>query len=244
MTEFSRESLAAHSPLSANAAERLAAERLAAERLAAERLANESADLSWLALRYVLGELTAAETAAWESRLSVDADACLAVAQSSRLILGVQAAYSLDELPAPAESLAVCRGESGALSVPLVTTFSGTLTAGGSRPQRRSMAAVGSVLAATCALVLCLVWLRSPTAAPVVDHAAAERLVGLWRHGGRWARAAASADREPVDGGEFDVAALDVAAEGTSVPSWLLAAVSLEESGLPSADADDILEDN
>ena len=55
-------------------------------------------DLAWLANCYVVGELTADEAAAFETRLETDVAACEAVARATELNLSIAAAF--DALPA------------------------------------------------------------------------------------------------------------------------------------------------
>jgi anti-sigma-K factor RskA len=65
---------------------------------------NVDAQLTWLATRYVLGELSEADRATFEQRLADDLVACEAVVEASRLKSGLRAALAklepgLDDVP-------------------------------------------------------------------------------------------------------------------------------------------------
>jgi len=159
----------------------------------------------WLALQYVLGELSDADREAFEERLADDLAACESVAAASRLVLTVRAAAS-------------------AKGVPSV----GPASTADSRSQTKSaFSAWLSVVVASAAMaLLCLFATQTPVNPPSnsdvasVDHAAAE-LVSLWRSG--------------MDADEGDVDDMDEGLDSSSedaVPGWMLAAVSLETPGI------------
>ena len=56
-------------------------------------------ELAWLASRYVAGELSVDETAAFEVRLETDVAACSAVARAMELNLAIAAAFDQEVLP-------------------------------------------------------------------------------------------------------------------------------------------------
>jgi anti-sigma-K factor RskA len=159
----------------------------------------------WLALQYVLGELSDADREAFEERLGDDLAACDAVAAASRLVLALRAAAPVPEV-SPIE--------------PAVATDS-------RHPKKSAFSAWLSVVVASAAMaVLCLFATRTPVSRPTssdvvsVDHTAVE-LVSLWRSG--------------MDADEGDVDDMDEGLESSSedaVPGWMLAAVSLETPGI------------
>ena len=118
---------------------------------------------NWLAMQYVLGELSESDCAAFERRLADDLVLCEAVTSASRLVLTARAA----------------------LSEPTVDLVS---VAGSSRSQIVAGSTRGSWLAVAVTTValalLCLCAIPSPSRTDVarLDPAAAE-LVSLWRSG-------------------------------------------------------------
>lgn len=172
---------------------------------------NGDGELNWLATRYVLGELSVAEHAAFESRLADDVAACEAVASASRLVLAGQRAMSSGTVPASTSSLE---------------------PAGRGRPTpaalTRSVRGAWSVVAVASAAiaVACLFLVRSPReensvvvdASKVVSPSPAE-LVSLWRSG---------TDSVVVEPEEIEIEPGD---DDMAVPGWMLAAVSLEVRG-------------
>lgn len=168
----------------------------------------------WWATRYVLGELNPTEAAAWEARLADDEAACLAVAEASRLLLGLQAALRAPVIVLPAAAAAP--GKSARRS------------AGG-----RTL----TTLLTTAVAVVFAGWLNWSTPSPVIDDGSAVTLVEMWRDGERVAPTAGS------DADLDEVAGADPVGDDVAVPNWLLAAVSLERSHKSRAD-NDVWEDN
>lgn len=161
---------------------------------------NDDRD-DWLAMQYVLGELSESEQQAFEDRLADDLAACEAVMRASRLLLTTREVMT-EAQPAPV----------------LVAVATSPI-----KPQRNSWLVV--VVSSAAVAMLCLLGLQTPTKTVGVarltghDPAAAE-LVSLWHSG----MAAADSDADELD--ELADAAGDVA-----VPGWMLAAVSFEADG-------------
>lgn len=161
---------------------------------------NDDRD-NWLAMQYVLGELSETEQLAFEDRLATDLAACEAVTRASRLLLTAREVLA-ESRPAPVHV------------APVVLP---------AKPQRNSWLVV--VVSSAAVAMLCLLGLRAPSKTESVarltgrDPAAAE-LVSLWHSG------MAVVDSESDDIDELADAAGDVA-----VPGWMLAAVSFEADG-------------
>jgi len=160
--------------------------------------------LDWLAIQYVLGELSETEQQTFEERLANDLIACEAVMRASRLVLTVRNVAVEPSAPRqPAPSIA-----------PAISSV---------KPPRNSWLVVMAASAAVA--ILCLLGSQIPlnsSGTPRLagrDPAAAE-LVSLWRSG------MATADSDSDDLDELADAAGDVA-----VPGWMLAAVSFEADG-------------
>ncbi len=169
---------------------------------------NDDRD-NWLAMQYVLGELSETEQQAFEDRLADDLAACEAVTRASRLLLTAREVLAESQpvpvLIAPATPVLVAPA-----AAPI-------------KPPRNSWLVV--VVSSAAMAMLCLLGLQAPVKTANVatltgrDPAAAE-LVSLWHSG------MSVADSESDDLDELADAAGDVA-----VPGWMLAAVSFEADG-------------
>jgi anti-sigma factor RsiW len=179
--------------------------------------------LNWLAMQYVLDELSDADRVAFELRLADDLVACEAVAEASRMNLTLHAAL--------AESTS---SDSGGKNDRVNRVVAPT--------PRRSWLAVGTAMISVACLFMAIAYWPHESADPGVSQAepsgqsagdrsgvnrsagirSAVELVSMWRDGMQVAESNledAEADlHEPVS---------DVA-----VPDWLLAAVSLEKNGV------------
>ena len=161
---------------------------------------------NWLAMQYVLGELSESERDAFEERMSNDLAICEAVTLASRLVLTARAA--LGEEPA-------CRVDQ--LTRPASVPDHSISATHSSRSSWLAVTVVSVAMALLCLFALQLPD-RSPNGTEVArrDPAAAE-LVSLWRSGMN------SGEADSDDADELTDATGDVA-----VPGWMLAAVSLE----------------
>ena len=167
-----------------------------------------SDSLNWLAVRYVLGELSESELLAFEERLATDLAVCEAVADAARLTLTLQVAAA-DWPVSP-----VCATNSPRM-LPDATVHSSKTT-----PRGSWLVLAG---ATTAAAALLAAMSLGPASSPStqlarVDRSASE-LVSLWRTGS----AVAELDLDDAD--------VEVAESGAevAVPDWLFAAVSLEQ---------------
>ncbi len=174
--------------------------------------------LNWLAVQYVLGELSESELLAFEERLATDLAACEAVAEAARLTLTLQVAT--------ADSPTVSAGEANSSRA---TVHSSTPT-----PRGPWLVLAG---ATTAAAVLLAAMSLGPASSPStqlarVDRSASE-LVSLWRIGS----AVAELDLDDAD--------VELAESGAvvAVPDWLFAAVSLEQPN-PAANATEERQEN
>lgn len=137
---------------------------------------------SWLALRYVLGELSVQETADFEAGLTDDVELCQAVADATRLVAGVRQA-----------------GDS--LRVPSV----GRAAAATTTPRR----GVGALLAVALSACLAAALLsRSREPAVAVD-GSARQLVSMWRGASEWSESAPRLGDAEADADDDDVARSD-----------------------------------
>jgi anti-sigma factor RsiW len=170
--------------------------------------AADEETLSWLAVQYVLGELTPSDSLAFEERLAADPLACAAVAEATRLTWALQSAVS-----SGVASIAP------ALVVPLVRSAAS--------PRGSWLALAGAVTAAAGLLAAVSFGPADSRSESLVhsDRSASE-LISLWRHG------------TPVGGGFADDSDVEVDESNreVAVPAWLFTAVSLEQSK-PAKDA-------
>jgi hypothetical protein len=201
-------------------------------------------DLEWLAVRYVLDELSIADRDAFEVRLADDLSACEAVAAASRFVLASQAAFiksaanthatsacaSAQFVPVASTSVQLAASPLAAspLTASRLTTAASRRSATGS--SINSWLAVVATSAAMAMLLLFAVQAPVPLQPDAeiagssssnsnVEPQAAE-LVSLWRSG--------------MDANDDDAEDLEEMADISSdvaVPGWLLAAVSFETPG-------------
>ncbi len=163
---------------------------------------NRRDSLNWLAVQYVLGELSESDQFAFEERLASDSSACEAVAEATRLTLALQSAVTdVVTIAAPATA------------IPSVRSAKPT-------PRGSWLALAGATTAAAGLLAAMSLGPNSPRQDQLarVDRSASE-LVSLWRTGSSAAE---------VDADESDVEVAE-ASPDVAVPNWLFAAVSLEQ---------------
>jgi anti-sigma-K factor RskA len=162
-------------------------------------------DRNWLALRYVLGEMSDSERDAFEERMAGELAVCETVTAAGRLVLTARAALAD---PAVACAPAVVAADSHHIA---------------KRSTRGSWLAIAA--ASVAVALVCLLNLPTPnrlatipnrTDVASVDPSAAE-LVSLWRSG------VSLGDDESEEAEESAELPGDVA-----VPGWMLAAVSFE----------------
>jgi len=161
-------------------------------------------DLNWQAQQYVLGEMSAEATAAFERRLADDEAACEAVVAASALVLALQVAGPDTMSP----------------RAPISEHVSFIRAASEQRPtERRNPWMSVAALTMSLAALLCLGLVQVPTSTSTASRDAvdAAALVSLWHTG-------MVDDAEDVDDSED---ALDPAGS-VAVPGWMLAAVSIE----------------
>lgn len=159
---------------------------------------------NWLAMQYVLGELSESDRDAFEERMADDLTICEAVTTATRLMLATRAALQ-PVMGSVASSIDIHREQRAT-------------------PASRTNAARGSwlvvAIASAAMAMLCLFAVRVPVGGPDLanyrDPAAAE-LVSLW-HSGMNSGEADSDDMDDVADASGDV----------TVPDWMLAAVSFE----------------
>lgn len=165
-------------------------------------------DFDWDAFRYVAGEMSADEVCAFEQILSDNVDACAAVAQATQLSLAARTVMD-DQSQTGLQPRGIAEG----------------------RPATRWTAAV--VAFAAMSLMLALLYLPDSTpktvdrtessAAELNDLQAAAELIS------RWSSSPVPATEEIVsDVPDTFSGAQEAAAGAEIVPSWLMAAVSLE----------------
>lgn len=187
------------------------------------------ATLLWSATRYVLGEMEDTERDAWEEVLLGDAVACAAVAEATRLVLGLAFACS--------EGLPHANPISQRAAQPVAAQ---PRTSGSTSRSHTSRAfvALATSLAATLLVAFAGVFSGRPGGmfSPTPEQQSAARLVGLWQANSPLAHADFAARHDFADQPEWSEGVL-----AEEVPNWLLAAVSLEAS---RAESDDVWEDN
>ncbi len=180
-----------------------------------------SDSLNWLAVQYVLGELSDSEAFAFEERLATDLAVCEAVAEATRLTLTLHAATDSQAVPAlEADSFHV---------LPSTTNRSSKTT-----PRGSWLALAG---ATTAAAVLLAAMSFGPASSPstqlaFVDRSASE-LVSLWRAG-------STAAELDIDDADVELAE---SRREVAVPDWLFAAVSLEQPN-PAANSTEDRQEN
>lgn len=144
-----------------------------------------STDLAWLATRYALGELPAAEAAAFEARLAIDEAACEAVAHAMQSNLLICAALELSEsVPCASRSVMV-------VPQPTIRSAGSAITA----------IAVTAIAAASLALTIG----RSPMDSEITRKDGADKIVAAWASG----EAARNATADDNDLDSHDDADLD-----------------------------------
>lgn len=163
---------------------------------------SENPDRNWLAMQYVLGELPEHEQVAFEERLPTDLDLCEAVTAASLVLQTTRAAFTTPDTVARS-----------VVTSPQPATKS-----------NRSLLAVAVASAAMALAVLLVVRLPQNTQQPAVltanPNPQAAELVSLWQSG-------SDPDNEDADDVDDE---LESGAE-VAVPSWMLAAVSIEAQG-------------
>jgi anti-sigma-K factor RskA len=188
--------------------------------------------LQWLALQYVLDELSVADRDAFEARLASDLSACEAVAAASRFVLTSRAAFREPAANSHAAS-APMPYATGPLAVLPAPEPAGRRMVTGS--SINSWLAVVSTSAAMAMLLLFAIQApqspqsdtevaqsnstRSHSKSTDIDSRAAE-LVSLWRSG-----------MDASDDDADDLEELADISSDVAVPGWLLAAVSFETPG-------------
>ena len=119
-------------------------------------------DLAWLANRYVAGELSVDETAAFEARLETDVAACSAVAHAMELSLAIAAAFDQET------------------SQPVARPIQETVA-----PTRWSVASLAALaaLAAVAASIALMVGHVGSTTNGIARKDGADRIVAAWASG-------------------------------------------------------------
>ncbi len=182
-------------------------------------LPQETDPRFFLAVQYVLGELSGTEQDAFETALPDDPALCALVAEASRLVCGVRQIVSDTE------------------SRPSITPVQHSFTV----PPKRDRWTVAALTAA--ASLLAAVWLghfspSTPSSAAIRSSQAVE-LVSLWRNAGPSVGGSVTAEAM------FDADGL-ATVQDDHVPPWMLAAVSLEKrhtaTSLP--ESTEVWEDN
>ncbi len=171
-------------------------------------------DALWLAMRYVLGELSDEQAESFEAEMAEDIDLCEAVLQATLLNSAVALAYESQQSGSPA-SVGIASDES---SLPVVSC----LHVNGAN--RSSFARFG-VFAATTAMVLAILAMVMLQNSPQVealasDDATADMLAMLLDN-------SSSSDLS----GEFDeFSSTDDSVSSLVAPEWLLTAVDLDSA--------------
>ncbi len=170
--------------------------------------------LNWLAVQYVLGELSESEASAFEERLAVDLTACEAIAEATRLTLALQLAAA--DRVVVRDHVAITDLSAVALSHQLELRSCSMR-----RASRGSwLALTGAAMAAAGLLAAISLGPAGSRQEPLaqVDRTASE-LVSLWRTGSLMAATVLDDADVEVDESNHEVA----------VPNWLFTAVSLEQ---------------
>ena len=185
----------------------------------------------WLAMQYVLGELSDSERDAFEVRLTDDPAVCEAVTAASRLVLTARAAFA--ELDGAHEWDGAQEPDATSANVVAVNVVPAVVSGVAGRGVGAARGSWFAVAVTTAALaMLCLFILPSPnrpgiepspsrsqTEVASQDPAAAATLVSRWRSG------MSLSNDEPDDVEELAEPHGDMA-----VPGWMLAAVAFEAS--------------
>lgn len=175
----------------------------------------EPANPSWQTWLYVLGELSASDAEAFEARLEHDFTLSLEVAAAVQRLAHLHDAVTLVAQPC-LTSVAESRPSDRHVSqVPALTALS------------LACLTVGSLLGTSS------FW---SAASDPASHKSAAELVHLWRDGSQHIR--------PTLAAEIEESSESLDAEATAVPSWLMAAVSLEQKDRHPEAADDEWETN
>ena len=174
-----------------------------------DALQPDADDALWLAMRYVLGELSDEQAESFEAAMAEDVTLCEAVLQATQLNSAVALAYESQHSGRPT-LVCITNDE---LSLPV------------NAPDRSSFARFG-VFAATTAMVLAILAMvmlqNSPPAEELAsdDDAAADMLAMLLDH-------ASSSDMSS----EFDeYNSMDDSVSSLVAPEWLLTAVDLDSA--------------
>lgn len=173
-------------------------------------------ELDWQAFRYVSGELSNDEAAAFELRLATDTLACEAVARVTQL--GCAIAWACDQEQALAAKTPQPQERS------IVTVRESRAVDSRSRWASALLTGVAASAVAAAALVMSL----NPGFSSnnkLAKRNGAERLVAAWAHG-EAVRNAFDDDEETASWQESDL----------EPPDWLLAAVSVEQQAQPVED--------
>ena len=178
-----------------------------------------SIEQEWLALQYVLDELSGAERDTFEVRLANEPALCQAVADASRLVL--TAGHLPSETPADSEApvFAETAGASDSRTgVSKISACRNGIAVSPSSVRSSWVAVGGTVCVALLALFALQVPLSSHRSTDLAErHPAAAELVSLWHSGVPDDLEAEDPDGDLADG-----------VGDVSVPDWMLAAVSLQ----------------
>jgi len=179
-------------------------------------MSSENDDqLNWLAMQYVLGEMSESDSNAFEDRLADDLAACEAVARASRMRLVLRAA-----LAEPKTAVRVTQNVAAS--------------------SRRSWLVVGTTAVAVCLFLGTTFLLLNGNNSKLArlsrangsDGAVAELF-------SRWQAGTTAAEMEPVDSDDD----LQEPLADVAVPEWLLAGLSIEKDGVVEGQTDE-LKDN
>lgn len=208
--------------------------------------------LQWLALQYVLDELSVADRDAFEARLADDLTACEAVAAASRFVLTSQAAFIDPAANSHAASTSIPFAPIPIATAPLATAPPATAPLA-ARPRteaagRRSAtgASINSWLAVVATSAAMAMLLLFTVQAPVPLQSDAEIAQSSLTQSSSTRSGSRVADVEPraaelvslwrsgMDASDDDADDMEDLADVSSdvaVPGWLLAAVSFEAPG-------------
>jgi hypothetical protein len=184
--------------------------------------------LSWLALRYIGGEMTEAEAAVFEQRLGTDEAACEAVSTAVQVSLAAQAAFDSEA----SRSLPASNNKTQPVVITRVASHG---------PARSARWISLSVSALALLLVLAAANFRQPETASS-DAELARELAVLWTEAGLAAELDETemptiVENNSAEPGEERLPPVDLVA---GVPKWML--VALETQRGEAGDDDEILE--